>query len=94
MNAIDRPSRAGIDGNRVKREITRRRMPGSTEMERQSGASHRATGLLRVIELQFLGGLGLDETAEALKVFPDTVKRNWRLSRAWLHKELATNRQP
>lgn len=48
----------------------------------------------QVIELKFFGGLSLEETAEALKVSPETVKRDWRLSRAWLHKELATNRQP
>ena len=47
----------------------------------------------QVIELKFFGGLSLEETAEALKVSPETVKRDWRLSRAWLHKELATNRQ-
>lgn len=48
----------------------------------------------QVIELKFFGGLSLEETAEVLKVSPETVKRDWRLSRAWLHKELATNRQP
>ena len=48
----------------------------------------------QVIELKFFGGLSLEETAEALKVSTETVKRDWRLSRAWLHKELATNRQP
>jgi RNA polymerase sigma factor (TIGR02999 family) len=47
----------------------------------------------RVIELRFFGGLSLEETAEALSVSSETVKRDWRLSRAWLHKELATNRQ-
>jgi RNA polymerase sigma factor (TIGR02999 family) len=46
----------------------------------------------QVVELRFFGGLSLEETAEALSVSSETVKRDWRLSRAWLHKELATNR--
>lgn len=42
----------------------------------------------RVVELRFFGGLSVDETAETLKVSPDTVLRDWRLARAWLHGEL------
>lgn len=42
----------------------------------------------RVIELRFFGGLSVDETAEVLKVSPDTVLRDWRLARAWLLTEL------
>jgi len=48
----------------------------------------------QVVELRFFGGLAVEETAEVLKVSSETVKRDWRLSRAWLHKELATDRQP
>jgi RNA polymerase sigma factor (TIGR02999 family) len=43
----------------------------------------------RVIELRFFGGLGVEETAEVLKVSPDTVMRDWRLARAWLLVELS-----
>jgi RNA polymerase sigma factor (TIGR02999 family) len=32
----------------------------------------------RVIELRFFGGLNVEETAEVLKVSPDTVLRDWR----------------
>ena len=42
----------------------------------------------QVIELRFFGGLSVDETAEVLKVSPDTVLRDWRLARAWLLTEL------
>jgi RNA polymerase sigma factor (TIGR02999 family) len=38
----------------------------------------------RVVELRFFGGLSTDETAEALEVSPQTVQRDWRLSKAWL----------
>ena len=43
----------------------------------------------RVIELRFFGGLSVEETAEVLKVSPDTVLRDWRLARAWLLYELS-----
>jgi RNA polymerase sigma factor (TIGR02999 family) len=42
----------------------------------------------RVIELRFFGGLSVEETAEVLHVSPDTVKRDWRLARLWLLREL------
>jgi RNA polymerase sigma factor (TIGR02999 family) len=43
----------------------------------------------RVIELRLFGGLSVDETAETLKVSPQTVMRDWRLARAWLTRELS-----
>jgi RNA polymerase sigma-70 factor, ECF subfamily len=42
----------------------------------------------RVIELRFFGGLSVEETAEVLQVSPDTVKRDWRLAKLWLLREL------
>ena len=42
----------------------------------------------QVVELRFFGGLGVDETAEVLKVSPETVKRDWKLAKAWLLREL------
>ena len=42
----------------------------------------------RVVELRFFGGLEVNETAEALDISPATVKRDWTLARAWLHREL------
>ena len=43
----------------------------------------------QVVELRFFGGLSLEETAEALKTSPRTVKRDWQLARAWLYRELS-----
>ncbi len=43
----------------------------------------------RVVELRFFGGLSVQETAEALKVSPETVHRDWRLAKDWLLHELA-----
>ena len=42
----------------------------------------------RVIELRFFGGLSVEETAEVLHVSTDTVKRDWRLAKLWLLREL------
>lgn len=42
----------------------------------------------QVIELRFFGGLSIEETAEALKVSPGTVRRDWSLAQAWLRREL------
>jgi RNA polymerase sigma factor (TIGR02999 family) len=42
----------------------------------------------RVVEMRFFGGLSVDEVAEVLKVSPDTVKRDWKLAKAWLGREL------
>ena len=42
-----------------------------------------------VIELRFFGGLSVEETAEALKVSPGTVRRDWSLAQAWLYRELS-----
>jgi RNA polymerase sigma factor (TIGR02999 family) len=48
----------------------------------------------RTIELRFFGGLSVEETAEVLKVSPDTVKRDWRLAKLWLLRELEGQEQP
>jgi RNA polymerase sigma-70 factor, ECF subfamily len=42
----------------------------------------------RIIELRFFGGLSTEETAEVLGISPRTVKREWRLAKAWLYHEL------
>ncbi|MGH9848145.1 MAG: ECF-type sigma factor, partial [Blastocatellia bacterium] len=43
----------------------------------------------RIVELRFFGGLSVEETAEALKVSPRTVMREWDLAQAWLYRELS-----
>ncbi|HKQ72528.1 MAG TPA: sigma-70 family RNA polymerase sigma factor [Blastocatellia bacterium] len=43
----------------------------------------------KVIEMRFFGGLSVEETAEVLKVSPDTVMRDWRLAKVWLLRELS-----
>jgi RNA polymerase sigma factor (TIGR02999 family) len=42
----------------------------------------------RVVELRFFGGLSVRETAEVVRVSAETVKRDWKLAKAWLLREL------
>ncbi len=42
----------------------------------------------QVVELRYFGGLSVVETAEVLKVSPETVMRDWKLAKAWILREL------
>jgi RNA polymerase sigma-70 factor, ECF subfamily len=46
----------------------------------------------RVVELRFFGGLSVEEAAIVLNVAPNTVLRDWRLAKAWLHREISHER--
>jgi RNA polymerase sigma factor (TIGR02999 family) len=50
--------------------------------------AERHERLARVVELRFLGGLTVEETAGALNVSPERVRTDWRFARAWLNREL------
>jgi RNA polymerase sigma factor (sigma-70 family) len=41
-----------------------------------------------IVELRFFGGFSVEETAEALNLSTATVKREWRLAKAWLYSRL------
>jgi RNA polymerase sigma factor (TIGR02999 family) len=43
---------------------------------------------VRIIELRFFAGLTVEETAGVLGRSPRTIKREWRLAKAWLYREL------
>jgi RNA polymerase sigma factor (TIGR02999 family) len=43
---------------------------------------------VKVVELRYFAGLGIDETAELLKISPASVKRDWAAAKAWLKHEL------
>lgn len=57
-----------------------------TELERMDAR------LGQVIELRFFAGLSVEDTARLLDVSERTVKRDWRVARAFLHKELDSPR--
>ncbi len=42
----------------------------------------------RIVDLRYFGGLSIEQTAEALDLSPATIKREWQLARAYLHREL------
>lgn len=44
--------------------------------------------LANIVELRFFSGLSLQETAECLGVSDSTIKRDWQMAKAWLHREL------
>src|SRR5437660_11585491 len=48
----------------------------------------------KIVELRFFGGLSVEETAEAMKLSPVTVMREWRAAKAWLHREVSGSEQP
>jgi RNA polymerase sigma-70 factor (ECF subfamily) len=43
----------------------------------------------QVVELRFFGGLSVEETAEAMKISPETVMRDWKFARMWLRRALS-----
>jgi RNA polymerase sigma factor (TIGR02999 family) len=43
----------------------------------------------RIVELRFFGGLTVEQTADLLGISPATVKRDWTVAKAWLHREIA-----
>jgi RNA polymerase sigma factor (TIGR02999 family) len=45
--------------------------------------------LSRIVELRYFGGLTVEETAEALSLSPDTIKKEWVVARAWLQARLS-----
>ena len=42
----------------------------------------------RIVELRYIGGLNIEETAEVLSISPATVQREWRAAKAWLYREI------
>jgi RNA polymerase sigma factor (TIGR02999 family) len=42
----------------------------------------------QLVELRWFGGLSIEEAAEVLAVSTATAKREWRMARAWLRREL------
>jgi RNA polymerase sigma factor (TIGR02999 family) len=47
---------------------------------------------VRVVELRYFGGLDIEETAGALGISVETVKRDWRMAKAWLSSTLSGER--
>jgi len=41
-----------------------------------------------VVELRYFGGMTVEETAEVLRISPETVARDWRDAKAWLRRRI------
>ena len=50
--------------------------------------AEREAHLAKIVELRFFSGLDVAETAEVLDISESTVKRDWQMAKAWLHREL------
>jgi RNA polymerase sigma factor (TIGR02999 family) len=57
-----------------------------TALERLEELSPRQR---QVVEMRFFGGMTHEEVAEVLAVSVPTVRRDWRLAQAWLHREMS-----
>jgi len=42
----------------------------------------------KIVELRFFGGLSEEETGEVLGISTRTVKRDWRIAKAWLYNQV------
>ncbi|MEJ2372142.1 MAG: ECF-type sigma factor [Gemmatimonadales bacterium] len=42
----------------------------------------------RIVECRFFGGMTIRDTAAALDVSPNTVKRGWAIAKAWLYRDM------
>lgn len=45
----------------------------------------------QIVEYRFFGGLTIEETAALLGVSPSTVKREWKMAKAWLHHTMTSS---
>ncbi len=52
----------------------------------------RDSRMARIVRLRFFAGLSTEEIAETLGLSDRTVRREWALARAWLHRELGEGR--
>jgi RNA polymerase sigma factor (TIGR02999 family) len=73
------------DFNPVSEEVADEVIALHEALERLAAVSDRQ---VRVVEARFYVGLSIDETAQALGISPATVKRDWQLAGAWLHREI------
>jgi RNA polymerase sigma-70 factor, ECF subfamily len=48
----------------------------------------------QIAQLRFFGGLNVREIASVLSVSPETVHRDWRISKSWLRRQLGGSAHP
>jgi RNA polymerase sigma-70 factor, ECF subfamily len=88
-----RAKRGGVAGTISLDEVALVSQARATELLALDDAMERLAAIdprkSRVVELRFFGGLSTKEAAEVLHTAPNTVLRDWRLAKAWLHREIS-----
>jgi RNA polymerase sigma factor (TIGR02999 family) len=83
-------------GSAIRLPLDEELLPASTEPDVDVLAIDEALTKLeafdplqaRVVELRYFSGLNVEETATVLGISPRTVKREWSIAKAWLHREI------
>jgi len=76
---------ASTDFNPVSEEVADELIALHEALERLGAVNERQ---VHVVETRFYVGLSIDDTAQALGISPATVKRDWQVASAWLHREI------
>jgi RNA polymerase sigma-70 factor, ECF subfamily len=82
-----RPDRAALDLDALPAYIPDEQILALDEALRRLEERNERYG--RIVECRFFAGMSIEETATALNISPSTVKRDWLVARAWLHRELS-----
>ena len=80
VELADEPANATVAPDEVDMVALDRVMEG---LKAQDARKHE------VVMLRYFAGLTIEETSLALDLSPATVKNEWTIARAWLHRELA-----
>ncbi|NNM04699.1 MAG: sigma-70 family RNA polymerase sigma factor [Gemmatimonadetes bacterium] len=80
-------SDSSTDFNPVSEEVADELIALNEALERLGAVNERQVS---VVEARFYVGLSIEETAQALGLSPATVKRDWQVASAWLHREIQT----
>jgi RNA polymerase sigma factor (TIGR02999 family) len=83
-------------GSAIRLPLDEELLPASTEPDLDVLAIDEALTKLeafdplqaRIVELRYFSGLNVEETATVLGISPRTVKREWSIAKAWLHREI------
>ena len=79
--------RAALDVDALPADVPDERLLSLDEALHRLEARNARYG--RIVECRFFAGMSIEETAKALDISPTTVKRDWLVARAWLHRELS-----
>jgi RNA polymerase sigma factor (TIGR02999 family) len=95
-----RAGKRGLEWNQVSFEVDE--LPASAKstidiVELDEALGHLETfdqRQAKVVEMRFFGGLSEDEIGAELGISERTVKRDWRIAKAWLYHELSQAPRP